>query len=425
MKKWMLFLVALLTLTTSLCAQSISPDIAGIWNGRLPLPAVRIVLTVSRGDSGSRKAVMYSVSQQGQAYRVNAITLAASTVKFSIDALHGEYTGTLNAEGTLITGDWTQRGTQHQFNLRRAFVTARITGEQLEQTLSAARGEPDGKVAARLSRTEVSDRLSAATLARCEAYLTGPRAKEALLALADQSAFLDPPAAEMPALPMPDAESRQAMMALTVSYVTKAIHQLPNLFATRTTSTFQDDLQIEKPLHPAGRYKASILYRNGDESLHPQLFQSKPPGMTTSGEFGPVLGTALLDAAQGKLVWSHWEQGLAGPEAVFRYVVTADRSHYMVEQQAVAYEGEIAIDPGTGTIFRLVLRGDVESINPKLSAEILVEYGPVELGGKTYICPLKSVAFSQELVLGWLNHVVFDQYHVYHATARILPGETP
>jgi hypothetical protein len=67
----------------------------------------------------------------------------------------------------------------------------------------------------------------------------------------------------------------------------------------------------------------------------------------------------------------------------------------------------------------------VESINPKLSAEILVEYGPVELGGKTYICPLKSVAFSQELVLGWLNHVVFDQYHVYHATARILPGETP
>jgi hypothetical protein len=52
----------------------------------------------------------------------------------------------------------------------------------------------------------------------------------------------------------------------------------------------------------------------------------------------------------------------------------------------------------------------------------MVEYAPVELGGKTYICPVKGVALSQQLTTICLNDVAFDRYHLYHATARILPG---
>jgi hypothetical protein len=66
----------------------------------------------------------------------------------------------------------------------------------------------------------------------------------------------------------------------------------------------------------------------------------------------------------------------------------------------------------------------------------------VEIGGVTYICPLKSVAFSvvrmvvQDLdfstgvvlrsSLGlprnYLNEVVFTQYHLFRAETRILAG---
>jgi hypothetical protein len=145
-------------------------------------------------------------------------------------------------------------------------------------------------------------------------------------------------------------------------------------------------------------------------------------GMTTIGEFGPILYVALVDSAQGNLTWSHWEQGAAAPEAVYRYAVIAGKSHYHVDGQFRGYHGEITVDPSNGTIRRLVLRADPEPSLPLLRAEMVVEYGPVELGGKTYICPLKGVALSAKWNRWWLNDVAFEQYHLYQASARVLPG---
>jgi hypothetical protein len=53
---------------------------------------------------------------------------------------------------------------------------------------------------------------------------------------------------------------------------------------------------------------------------------------------------------------------------------------------------------------------------------MVVEFGPVELGGKICICPLKAVAASRELESRWLNDVVFERYPLFRGTARVLPG---
>jgi hypothetical protein len=301
--------------------------------------------------------------------------------------------------------------------------------------------------------------------------LPGPRARQVFMALVDMSAFLDPPAAQIPALPKPDSEAQRKMIALTVDYVSKTIHQLPNFYATRVTTTFQDKpsfdeskmrgrrtipnmFVIAKPLHPVGRYSAAVLYRKGREEVHAEAAQSRAQGLTTSGEFGPILSMSLLDAAQGHLAWSRWEQGAAVSEAVFRFAVPADKSHYEVTycciiktdgvrvyyRQFSAYEGEITIDPSNGTILRLSLKATgLKSTDPIVKANIMVTYGPVELGGRTYICPLKGIALSLasevQPVLGGreedfpplqtsLNDVVFEQYHLYRADSHVLPGYT-
>lgn len=130
-------------------------------------------------------------------------------------------------------------------------------------------------------------------------------------------------------------------------------------------------------------------------------------GLQTSGEFG-LLGTVLEDAVKSKLSWSHWEQGTTGSMAVYRYSVPAEKSHYevgsswlqkpgesrVVFQRFSGYEGEVAIDPFTGTILRLVLRADSKPTDPLVKANILVEYGPVVLDGRTYICPVRCVPIS-------------------------------
>jgi hypothetical protein len=302
----------------------------------------------------------------------------------------------------------------------QASAAQRVTGEQLEQILSAAKGKPDKTVARQLYGLELTESLSPARLSRCEADVTGRHAKQALMEVADLAAFLEPAAAEIPSRAQPESEGQRRMIALVVGYVSTTVHQLPNLYATRLTTSFRDDLQQSKPPQFVGNYHAIELYRDAEEVMQSKA-NAKVKGLTTSGEFGPILGTALLDAGQGNLVWSHWEQGMSGPEAVFHYSVTAEKSHYKVEKEFTGYKGEIAVDPSNGTILRLVLRAD----DPLgMTADILVEYGPVELGGKTYICPLKSIAILGGFELLSLNDVVFEQYHLYRADSRILPGFT-
>jgi hypothetical protein len=346
-----------------------------------------------------------------------------------------------------------------------------VTAEQLVQMLATTHNESDAQVAAQLSDLTLIERLSPAAHSRCEADLPGPHARQAFMVLTDMSTFLELPAAEIPSLAQPDPAAQRKMIALAVDYASKTIHQLPNFYATRVTTTFQDSpslddakkgnprtipnlMLVSKTLHLVGRYSAAVLYRKGREEIHAEAAQSRAQGLTTSGEFGPILSTSLLDAAQAHLVWSHWEQGAAGPEAVFRFAVPAEKWHYEVAycciikangdrvyyRQFSAYNGEIAIDPSNGTIFRLSLKATgLKSTDPIVKANIVVEYGPVELGGRTYICPLRGIALSlaseiQPLLGGReddfpplqtsLNNVVFEQYHLYSASSHVLPGYT-
>ena len=134
--------------------------------------------------------------------------------------------------------------------------------------------------------------------------------------------------------------TQRKVMALVVNYVTKTTNQLPNFLAKRDTSSFEDRPQSNyysaKPLQFVSRSSASVLYRDGQEVVDPTAVkgQKKTPavqGLTSWGEFGPILNTVLLDAAQSKLAWSHWEQGTGGPLMVFGFAVLARKSHYQVQ----------------------------------------------------------------------------------------------
>ncbi len=229
-----------------------------------------------------------------------------------------------------------------------AFPARRVTVDQLEKVLTAAHGKPDTKVAQQLTNLELSERLSAAKLTRWEADLPDPESRQALVALADASAFLDPPAAEIPATAPPDVATQRQIVALAVDYASKTISKLPDFFATRDTIRFEDTppRQLDngtitgifapyQPLHPVARSSDAVFYRDGNEVVDSeggkdQRSESAASGLTTWGEFGPILTTVLVDAAQGKLGWSHWEQGTAGPTTVFSYEDPKAKSHYEV-----------------------------------------------------------------------------------------------
>jgi VWFA-related protein len=335
-----------------------------------------------------------------------------------------------------------------------ALAVERVTVDQLAQVLASAHGNPDAKVAQRISELELTERLSSIRLSRWERALPGPLSRRSLVVLADVSAFLDPPAEEIPATGKPDLAAQQQMMAQTVDYASKTIHQLPNFFATRDVVRFEGyradaSFTSEQPLRPVGRSTGTVLYRDGQEVVDSGVAQGKKQepdalGLTTRGVFGPILGTVLVDAAHGRLNWSHWEQSAAGLQAVFRYSVPREKSHYEVEfccvvldkgygvfRQFSGYHGEIAVDPANGTILRLTLEADMRPTDPILQSDILVEYGPWKIGDRTYICPVKNISISRAPTPGSkalktsLNDVVFAQYHLFRSESRVLTANEP
>jgi VWFA-related protein len=305
---------------------------------------------------------------------------------------------------------------------------SRISVERLEQLLLIAKTRGDTEEAKQLFALELTERLSAARLQQLEAGLPGERSRQALLALADLSSFLAPPANEIPATAAPDPASQRRMMTLTVNYLAKTLPLLPNLFATRDTTRFESrpssiDVDSENTLRAVSRSAITVFFRNGQEFVDggetKDAKRGGPDkGLTTWGEFGPILGTVLMDAAQSQLAWSHWELSSAGPQAVFRYAVPKEKSHYNVRfccvtesygleinflTQRTGYHGEITLDPDSGTILRLTVISDLEPGNPIARASLLVQYGPEEIGGKTYICPVRGIALAQAPDLKALN----------------------
>jgi hypothetical protein len=112
-----------------------------------------------------------------------------------------------------------------------------------------------------------------------------------------------------------------------------------------------------------------------------------------------------------------------------------------------AFHGEIAIDAETGAVYRVVIVTDLSPGDPIFQAAIMVEYEPVEIGGKVYICPRKSVSittatapiYRQECAGGVgvmttdctptaarpketaINDTAYDSYHVFRSEVRIVP----
>ncbi len=348
----------------------------------------------------------------------------------------------------------------------------RVTVEQLERVLSTLVGSSDDEIARRLSGMELSERLNTARLATLQGTLRGKKAREALVALADESAFLAPPSEEIPSTAPPDLAAQRAIMSRTVDYVKKTISKLPNFFADRTMVQYHESppkpLQTwktapgDQSLHMDKTSNALMLFRNGKEDLKEETTKGKPlkleeASMNTIGTFGPLLATVLVGAtsAGSALRWSRWEKGANGLLAVFRYRVPEQTRHFLVGfgylandngiaylKEQVPFHGEFAVDPASGAILRLTVQADLEARLPLERSDIMIEYSPVAIGGNTYVCPARSVSISRQRttrdIAKWgehfkvyapfetlLNDMTFEKYHVFHSTARMLPGFTP
>lgn len=340
----------------------------------------------------------------------------------------------------------------------------------MEQELAALQQQEEHAAAPQLAHFELTERVSPGRLARWQSQFNKETGRSILLCLADESSIYGLPASELPATPPPGNEEKAAILDRARQYVRTMRPRLPNFSALRTTSSFEistlDQIKAEEQqlqflelskkklevrslgmvdaarrLMLLGSFEETVTYRDGSEvhgplETHRKRRGLEPRGLVSSGEFGPVLSLVDRDTLGGSIAWDRWEQGPTGMLAVYRYSVPADKSNFSVEvptdnfpglsfTRNPAYHGEIAIDPATGGVLRIAIEAD--TAKGETPANIVVEYGPVEIGGKNYICPLHAIAFSQEVDRAspvprvYINDTVFTQYHLFRSEMRVLP----
>jgi VWFA-related protein len=326
-----------------------------------------------------------------------------------------------------------------------------------------------------LENLELTERLSTPRLDALLSVLHGERERQALTADADLSFALAPPPDEIVNRPPPPEEEQRAILLRTFDYLDIAIPKLPDFYALRNTVRFEEPLardneiwkmpHQDQTLHFATSEHATVLYRNGEEVVEKKqkLGKHRVAGprarnLETWGTFGAILPYVLTAAATSPstLSWKRWERGKYGDLAVFSYRASSTKilpeltycclpegdGTTAYQNKTDAY-GEFAVNPDTGAVMRIVINADLDEERdpdvPLIRSQIMVEYGPEELGGKTYICPRRSVEVSRgrsvRVLHDWgmvfslysyfetmINDVTFGGYHKFGSEARILPG---
>jgi hypothetical protein len=318
-------------------------------------------------------------------------------------------------------------------------------------------------VAQEIGDVEITERVSTARLARWKTDLPGEHTREALMKLADETAFLNPPMSDVLHDPAPDEETQEKMLALASEYVNTTMTRMPNFYATRLTTHFEDMPSLQhmewaqsglalnaaeaKPLSVTGTYSTVVTYRNGhevqdDASAKDTKTGQAPTGLTTAGEFGPILANVISDAQRSQIQWGYWERGESEPVAVFRYHVPVEHSNFHItfpvaghiEYLRPGYHGEMAIDPATGAILRLSVVAEMKPPREMIQTAIKVEYASQEIGVRNYVCPVHGVAYSRIPLISTsmdlekpapmfqmqLNDVTFMQYHLFKSEVRIV-----
>lgn len=105
-----------------------------------------------------------------------------------------------------------------------------------------------------------------------------------------------------------------------------------------------------------------------------------------------------------------------------------------------AYHGDLTVNPDTGTVLRLTIIAELQSNLAVTQADLVVEYGPKDIGGRTYFCPTKSVSRARAKTLSipynreptvsvnvygpeqtFVNEVTFSQYQIFRTDMKVVP----
>ncbi len=220
-----------------------------------------------------------------------------------------------------------------------------------------------------------------------------------------------------------------------------------------------------------GQTSASIVTQGGVE-LPPKTNNQDPGG--PNGQIspvgaGPILSSVLREAGPGNMTWLRWQTVDDKRVAVFSFAVNRKQSRYQVNyccfpktenvgthigmtpmgvgmgggkaptsenlgtatsfepfKTTAGYQGEVFVDPETGTVVRLIVRAELKPTDFIQQEDTRIDYGTVDVAGKQYVVPTRNILLTTMVPSGnsfgkfTTQRTLFDvSYSNYQAAAGV------
>jgi hypothetical protein len=321
-----------------------------------------------------------------------------------------------------------------------AWAAKKVTVQQLKDLLVSMQqyNKSDEDVANQLKEIELNEELTDSAASDLKIYLPGAHSSEEIEVLKGQSAFLAPPATEIPAAPAPDAAAQKAILDKAFNFASKTYAQNPHLSATKTTLRYEDQVistnsiglhNTNMLLGPIQLVKTQVDPVETDKGVEkPAASRAKTKwgenDKISEGEPGTNLGAIFLEASSsGKFEWLRWQMIDGWQTAVFSFAVEKKKSHFNVSyccfpntsyansdsvgswkpgvvqsvstwepfKKVVGYHGEFFINPNTGLVVRVITRAELKPTDYVLREDRRIDYGSVVFAGNAYMLPRASI----------------------------------
>jgi fermentation-respiration switch protein FrsA (DUF1100 family) len=136
-RRTIVVIVLLYTMPAALLAVSTdntkAASLAGSWLGTLKVPPsgeLRVVFNITAKPDGSLSGTLDSPDQGATGIPISRVTFEGGRLHIEVDSIGGHYDGTLNADGSEFSGQWTQAGIPMDLPINRVKEAPKVQRPQ-------------------------------------------------------------------------------------------------------------------------------------------------------------------------------------------------------------------------------------------------------------------------------------------------------
>lgn len=251
-----------------------------------------------------------------------------------------------------------------------------------------------------------------------------------LLCSAALASFLCPSVFAQRPTPAQQQQTLNAARDLALHYSSQLPDFICNEDVTRTSRTsptniHTDRLTIQLSFN-GQKENYQLVAINGAKTQ--QTFLSLD-GLVSGGEFGSLLKGVFDPSSSAQFEWKQSTTIKKRAATVYTYKIARANSHYEVGVRtksggvnavAAGYHGEVSLDAQSSRVLRLTaVADDMPKNSGVLQSSFEVDYGSVDIAGKSYLLPSRSEAHMERGYTQIDNAITYTGYRKFEADAAI------